>query len=250
MTGLAWRTEDKTIPSFRIRNKHSKTGRTKIRVGDNDSPRSVTLSGIGAIRVRADTRRLRRLLTKDRARILYATVSYRAARWWISLTCEAPIFARVTVNAGQTQDRLVIEDLHVAGMVRNRRLARAISDAGWADFARMLTYKQAWRGGVITIADRWFPSSKRCSACTTIHSTLTLADRVFFCECGFRGDRDHNAAVNLAQWPLIRQDFSRSPDPRAGGRVTKVRRQIGSDRHSVSVGETSLVDAETEARTT
>ncbi|MFE5477099.1 RNA-guided endonuclease TnpB family protein [Nocardia sp. NPDC056541] len=335
--------KDKTIPSFRIRNKHSKTGRTKIRVGDNDSPRSVTLSGIGAIRVRADTRRLRRLLTKDRARILYATVSYRAARWWISLTCEASdlhpahrhqprelgdhdgwvgidrglsVFAVAATAGGaevtriiapkplaaaldrqrhlaksvsrkqkgshnhrqattrlarhhhgvanirrhfahqvantlvKTHDRLVIEDLHVAGMVRNRRLARAISDAGWADFARMLTYKQAWRDGVITVADRWFPSSKRCSACTAINSTLTLADRVFFCECGFRGDRDHNAAVNLAQWPMIHQDFSRSPDPRAGGRVTKVRRQTGSDRHSVSVGETGLVDAETEARTT
>ncbi|MGF0318036.1 transposase [Nocardia fluminea] len=56
----------------------------------------------------------------------------------------------------KTHDRLVIEDLNVAGMLGNRRLARAISDAGWADFARLLTYKQAWRSGTVATADRWY----------------------------------------------------------------------------------------------
>ncbi|MFE5475364.1 zinc ribbon domain-containing protein [Nocardia sp. NPDC056541] len=87
-----------------------------------------------------------------------------------------------------------------------------ISDVGWADFARLLIYKQAWRSGTAT-ADRWYPSSKRCSACATINPALKLADRVFICGCGFRADRDHNAAINLACWPTIHQDAPRSPDP-------------------------------------
>ncbi|MFE1594240.1 RNA-guided endonuclease InsQ/TnpB family protein [Nocardia sp. NPDC058705] len=146
----------------------------------------------------------------------------------------------------KAHDRLVVEDLNVAGMLGNRRLARAISDVGWADFARLLVYKQQWRGGTVTVADRWYPSSKRCSACGVPNSTLSLADRVFICECGFRADRDHNAAVNLALWPTVQQNFSRSPDPRAGGRVTNVRRREGTDRHPIGIGETVPVDAGTE----
>jgi putative transposase len=57
----------------------------------------------------------------------------------------------------KTHDRLVIEDLNVSGMLANRRLARAISDAGWTEFARQLKYKQAWRGGELVVADRWVP---------------------------------------------------------------------------------------------
>ncbi|MEV0432815.1 RNA-guided endonuclease TnpB family protein [Nocardia sp. NPDC050413] len=113
----------------------------------------------------------------------------------------------------KNHDRLVIEGLNVAGMLGNHHLARAISDAGWADLARLLTYKQRWRGGEIAVADRWFPSSKRCCVCTRINPGLRLADRVFVCECGHRGDRDYNAAVNLAQWPTIEKVFSQSPDP-------------------------------------
>ncbi|MFD3702820.1 RNA-guided endonuclease InsQ/TnpB family protein [Nocardia sp. NPDC058658] len=150
----------------------------------------------------------------------------------------------------KTHDRLVIEDLNVTGMLGNRRLARAIGDAGWADFARLLVYKQGWRGGTVTVADRWYPSSKRCSACGAINADLSLADRVFFCGCGFRVDRDRNAAINLALWPTMQQDFSRSPDPRAGGRVTNVRRREGADRHPAGVGETVPVDAGTEVHAT
>jgi len=60
----------------------------------------------------------------------------------------------------KSHDRLVVENLNVRGMLRNRRLARVVSDAGWAEFARQLRYKQAWRGGELVIANRWFPSSK------------------------------------------------------------------------------------------
>ncbi|MGW6702881.1 zinc ribbon domain-containing protein [Nocardia sp. NPDC055049] len=121
-----------------------------------------------------------------------------------------------------------------------------ISDVGWVDFARLLTYKQAWRSGTVATADRWYPSSKRCSACATINPALKLADRVFICGCGFRADRDHNAAINLACWPTIHQDAPRSPDPRARGRVTEVRRREGADRYPSGVGVTDPGEAETD----
>ncbi len=77
------------VPSFRLRNKHPKGRPPAIRVGDNNSPRSITLPRIGQIRVHDDTRRLRRMLAKDRAKILFATVSHRAGRWWVALNVEA-----------------------------------------------------------------------------------------------------------------------------------------------------------------
>ncbi|MFD7842651.1 RNA-guided endonuclease TnpB family protein [Nocardia sp. NPDC059764] len=327
------------IPSFRLRNRHPRGGRAAIRVGDDATPRSVTLPGIGTIRVREDTRRLRRMLAGGRAKILNATITRRAGRWQVSLSCEAADLhparqhrtravddldgwvgidrglsafvvaatadghevARITaptplknglprlrrlskalsrkekgsVNRARaaarlgrhhhriantrrhflhgvvnelvkTHDRLVVEDLHVAGMLRNRRLSREISDAGWGEFARILDYKLSWRGGEVITADRWFASSKTCSACGGLNTTLTLADRIFTCGCGFRADRDVNAAINLALWARAR-DPHRSPDPQAGGRATNARRREGAGRHPCGVGETVPVGAGTDA---
>ncbi|WP_433599013.1 zinc ribbon domain-containing protein [Nocardia sp. CA-135953] len=87
--------------------------------------------------------------------------------------------------------------------LRNHRLARAVNDAGWSDLARLLRDKQSWRS---VTADRWFASSKGCSKCETVNTELTLSDRVF--ACGYRGDRDHNAAVDLAAWPTIQHEDS------------------------------------------
>jgi len=219
-------------PSFRLRDKRPKGRRSEIHVGDNNRARSVTLPGIGQIGVHSDTRRLRRMLAKDRAKILFATISHDAGRWWVSLNVEAAelhpahrhqacdpgndggwvgvdrglsaflvaaredgtevvrvIDAPKALAAGmrrqrrlakslsrkqkgshnrrdvaaklgrhhnhvanvrrhflhqvsnalvKTHGRLVIENLNVSGMLANRRLARAISDAGWAEFARLL----------------------------------------------------------------------------------------------------------------
>ncbi|MEV0109662.1 RNA-guided endonuclease TnpB family protein [Nocardia sp. NPDC050799] len=330
--------------SFRLRNKHSRTGRSAIRVGDDDTPRSVTLPGLGQLRVREDTRRLRRMLTTGRAKILSATVTARAGRWWISVSVEAAdlhpahhhparspddhggwvgidrglsaflvaatsegrevarfddppkplarglarqrwlakalsrkekgshnrreaatrlarhhhrvanvrrhFLHQVTNELVKTHDRIVVEDLHVAGMLRNPRLARSIADAGWADFGRLLGYKQRWRGGTVVTADRWYPSSKRCPTCGTLNPALTLSDRVFGCGCGYHADRDLNAAVNLAAWPTLhRQDPPQSPDLRAGGRVTNARRRECTDRHLMGAGATGPDDAGTKART-
>ncbi|OPG09145.1 zinc ribbon domain-containing protein [Microbispora sp. GKU 823] len=84
-------------------------------------------------------------------------------------------------------------------MVRNRRLARAIADAGFGEIRRQLGYKTAWNGGRLVVADRWFPSSKTCSACGAVKAKLPLRVRTFACgACGLVIDRDRNAALNLA----------------------------------------------------
>ena len=150
----------------------------------------------------------------------------------------------------KTHDRLVIEDLNVSGMLANHHLARAISDAGWAEFARLLGYKQRWRGGTLMIADRWYPSTKLCPQCGAIRGDLTLADRVFTCGCGHSVDRDTNAAVNLARWGEQHHDPPLDPrTPKHGGRATNARRRDGADQHPTCAGETSPDDAGTDVHT-
>jgi putative transposase len=104
---------------------------------------------------------------------------------------------KTTTMLARTKRAIAVEDLNVAGMVKNRRLARAISDAGFGEFIRQLEYKTAWYGSKLWAADRWYPSSKTCSACGAVHSGLTLSDRVWLCACGVKHDRDINAARNL-----------------------------------------------------
>jgi putative transposase len=92
----------------------------------------------------------------------------------------------------------VIEDLNVSGMVRNRRLAKAISDAAWSDLRFMLEYKSEAAGRDLVVVDRWFPSSKTCSACGLLLDTLPLQVRDWTCPgCGATHDRDVNAARNI-----------------------------------------------------
>lgn len=93
----------------------------------------------------------------------------------------------------------MVEDLNVAGMLRNRRLARRIADAGWGELRRQLSYKSEWRGGKLVVADRFYASSKLCSGCGALKTKLRLSERSYHCEtCGITLDRDLNAARNLA----------------------------------------------------
>lgn len=95
-------------------------------------------------------------------------------------------------------DRIVIEDLNVSGMLKNRKLSRAISDAGWGSLRQQLTYKSKAAGVELVVADRWFASSKTCSCCGHKLDELSLRVRTFVCpQCGFTKDRDVNAAINL-----------------------------------------------------
>ncbi|MFF1260382.1 MULTISPECIES: transposase [unclassified Streptomyces] len=104
---------------------------------------------------------------------------------------------KLTTRLVRENQTLVIEDLTVRNMVRNHSLARAISDAAWSDFRRMLEYKAAWCGREVVAVDRFFPSSKLCSHCGTLASKMPLHVREWTCGCGTTHDRDVNAARNL-----------------------------------------------------
>jgi putative transposase len=248
------------------------------------SATTVMLPRIGTVRTHESTRKLARRLDNGTARILSATITRTAQRWFVSFTCEVAreipsrharpgsaagvdlgIKSLLTVadsagdiftidgpeplraslrklrrasraharKAGGSANRrksaarlacihsraaniradavhkatsdlaaryqtVVIEDLNVASMTRNRKLARAIADQGFGAAARMLAYKTRWNGGQVQRAGRFYPSSKTCSACGAVKAKLLLSERTYACTaCGLVMDRDVNAAVNL-----------------------------------------------------
>jgi putative transposase len=104
----------------------------------------------------------------------------------------------VSTSIVKNYDIIGIEDLNVAGMVKNHKLAKSISDASFSKFKLMLEYKANWYGKKVVKIDTFFPSSKTCSSCGAIKQDLTLKDRVYECACcGLSMDRDHNAAINI-----------------------------------------------------
>lgn len=97
--------------------------------------------------------------------------------------------------------RIVMEDLNIRGMMKNRHLAKAIADQRLYEFKRQMRYKAEYYGIEVVEADRFYPSSKKCSHCDHIKSDLKLSERVYRCsECGTVIDRDLNAAINLANY--------------------------------------------------
>ncbi|GAB3995657.1 RNA-guided endonuclease TnpB family protein [Glycomyces albus] len=105
---------------------------------------------------------------------------------------------KLTTRLVRENQTIAIEDLSVRGMLSNRTLARAIADASWAAFRRMIEYKAEWYGRNLVVVDRFLPSTKTCSACGTMKTTMPLAQRVFECAaCGHTEDRDVNAAKNI-----------------------------------------------------
>jgi putative transposase len=107
---------------------------------------------------------------------------------------------KLTSRLCRENQTVVIEDLNVKGMVKSHKLAKTIYDEGWGELRRQLEYKAPLHGGRVVVADRWFPSSKRCSQCGHVVEKLGLNVRTLCCPaCGFICDRDHNAALNLKQ---------------------------------------------------
>lgn len=105
---------------------------------------------------------------------------------------------KTTTMLAHAYSDIGIEDLNVAGLVKNHGLARSIQDAAFAEFRRQLTYKTARTGARLHVIDRWYPSSKTCSNCGTVKAKLPLSERVYRCDgCGLVIDRDLNAAINI-----------------------------------------------------
>lgn len=103
---------------------------------------------------------------------------------------------KLTTRLVRENQTVVIEGLAVRNMVRNHRLARAISDAGWSQVRAMLAYKCDWYGRDLVVVDRSYPSSKVCSTCGALQDALPLSVRAWTCGCGATHDRDVNAAKN------------------------------------------------------
>lgn len=104
----------------------------------------------------------------------------------------------LTTSLVKEFDVISIEDLNVAGMKKNKKLSKSISDASFSMFFNMLKYKCEWYGKELVKVNRWFPSSKTCSCCGNVKKVLTLNERIYKCQaCGFEMDRDLNAALNI-----------------------------------------------------
>ncbi|GAA1001549.1 IS607 family element RNA-guided endonuclease TnpB [Acrocarpospora macrocephala] len=168
---------------------------------------------------------------------------------------------KLTTGLAAEYGTLVVEDLNIAGMVRNRRLARAIYDAGFGEIRRQLAYKTEWGSGRLVVAGRWFASSKTCSGCGAVKAKLALSERTFACaDCGSVLDRDVNAALNLAS--LVKQTVAgsgpetlngrgadrKTPPAGAGGCETSTPRRAppGSDGDLRPVMDGSLRNTETQ----
>jgi len=259
------------FPKFKKKGKHDSfrlTGTIKV------FPKHVQLPRLGKIRVKEET-------VKFRGRILSATVSREADRWYVSIAVEEEVpdptpvsgepigvdvgleyFAvlstgekiaspkameknlrklkrlsiqlsrkqkgssnyrkaalklarlhrriknqrrdflhKLSTRLAKTKSAIVIEDLAVKNMVKNKHLSRHIADAGWGEFRRMLEYKTQWYESKLVVAPRFYPSSRMCSCCGYVLPDLKLSTRHWACPiCGAYHDRDINAAVNLLRY--------------------------------------------------
>ncbi len=151
---------------------------------------------------RADRRKLARaqcaLARKAKGSANRAKARLKVARVHARITDRRRDFLhKVTTRLVRENQVIAVEHLTVRNMVKNGRLARAISDASWREFRSMLEYKTAWYGRELVVVDRWFPSSKLCSACGTLQEKMPLNVRVWGCACGAAHDRDVNAARNI-----------------------------------------------------
>ena len=111
---------------------------------------------------------------------------------------------QVTTEIVKTKpSKIVLEDLNVSGMMKNKHLSKAIADSKWYEFRRQILYKAELYGIEVILADRFYPSSKTCSCCGNYKKDLKLKDRIYVCnECGLKIDRDINAAINLANYQI------------------------------------------------
>ena len=141
---------------------------------------------------KALSRKVMGSVRREKARARVARLHARVA------DVRADAIHKATTMIARNYSVVCVEDLHVAGMVKNRHLARSLSDAALGEFRRQLEYKAARSGAELRVVDRWFPSSKTCSNCGVVKAKLSLSERTFNCDdCGLSIDRDVNAAINI-----------------------------------------------------
>ena len=157
------------------------------------NPRALN-TGLRALRKaqQALSRKVKGSARREKAKERVARLHARVA------DVRADAMNKATTMIAENYSVVCVEDLNVAGMVKNHSLARSLSDAALGEFRRQLEYKTARSGAALRVVDRWFPSSKTCSACGVVKAKLSLSERVFNCDaCGLSIDRDLNAAINI-----------------------------------------------------
>jgi len=137
---------------------------------------------------------------------------------------------KMTTSIAKSASVIVVEDLNVSGMLKNHCLARALSDASLSEIHRQIAYKAKWYGAELRKADRFYPSSKRCSACGNVKATLGLDERIYHCEaCGLVIDRDLNAAINLKMWPTVASASACCPGSSGHARKSVTKLLVGQE---------------------
>jgi putative transposase len=173
-------------------------------------------------------RRSRDLSRKKRGSRRRARARWRLARIHARIRdCRREWSHQLSSKVVHESQVICVEDLNVSGMLRNRHLSRALADGALAELQRQLECKCFWYGRTFVRVGRWFPSSKRCSACGFVKEELPLSARRWTCpECGVEHDRDVNAAINIRQEGLRILELPRGPrevrqgeNPLAGRRV-------------------------------
>lgn len=154
----------------------------------------------------------RREVAKAQQRKLSESSNYQKQRLKVARVYEKITNARkdflhkLSFNLIKNHDVIAIEDLNVNGMVKNRKLAKAISDSSWSSFVTMLNYKAEWYGKQVVKIDRWYPSSKTCSNCGYLltKAELPLSVRAWVCpSCSQQNNRDLNASINILNQGLL-----------------------------------------------
>lgn len=132
----------------------------------------------------------------------YYKAKTKVARIHYKIAClRKDALHKLTSNLAKNHREIIIEDLNIKGMSRNHKLASAILDGGFYEFRRQLEYKAVWYDSKVTVANRYYPSSKICSTCGNKKENLSLKERIYHCEsCGLKIDRDLNAAINLENY--------------------------------------------------
>ncbi len=145
---------------------------------------------------------------------------------------------KITTRLAKSHSKIVIEDLGVSNMMKNRGLARAVADVGFFEFRRQLEYKCQWYGSQLMVAPRNFPSSKLCSRCGHGKKELSLSDREYVCkQCGLKIDRDMNAALNLVAVSLPETQNACGEDVRLRDSFGIVERTSSKQEPNISPGQ-------------